>query len=195
MHRCFLKTDDTDDEVAGSDTVGWAGPFGFSCHGCWRLRLRAGARRDVTGRSDLGSRGRRGSRARGVGVGARQRAGRARDGFCLSARVLGSMARGARRLGVGVAAGSWVLAGPSPGAAGQGHARVAARLAGREARGREREMPVGEAQGAAAGAPGARWRGGLGLGKPGKCWALVGRIRLGLGFFSFFSFCKFELYF
>jgi hypothetical protein len=66
-------------------------------------------------------------------------------------------------------------------------ARVQCRVAGRavsrerskgkERNGREREMPVGEAQGAAAGAAGARWRGGLGLGKPGKCWALVGRIR------------------
>jgi hypothetical protein len=61
---------------------------------------------------------------------------------------------------------------------GQGAAPVSReRSKGKERNGSEREMPVGEAQGAAAGAPGARWRDGLGLGKPRKCWALVGRIR------------------
>lgn len=86
MHRSFLKTDDTDDEVIGSDTVGWAGPFGLSCHGCWLLRLRAGARRVVTGRSDLGSCGRLGSWARApwaVGAGARARARSAPGGDAL----------------------------------------------------------------------------------------------------------------
>jgi hypothetical protein len=71
------------------------------------------ARRDVTGRLDLGSCGRRGSRARGIGVGARQRAG------------------------------SWVLAGPGPGAAGllglQGADVARASRQGRGKRGEERE--------------------------------------------------------